>query len=148
MTSAARSTRSRSAPSRSPPSTARPTRSRPPRWPGVRPASRSWPSPGLGGVELRGIEQTTGIPPLADPSGVRGRAERLRRLKRAEPFLPFVVHLSDGRRFPVATASHFMVSPAGGTVVVFGEGDRIDILDTGLITDVEAGPGSPPAMRS
>ena len=77
-----------------------------------------------------------------------GRAERLRRLRRAEPFSPLVLHLADGRRFSVPTASHFTVSPAGGTVVVFGAGEQIDILDVGLITDVEVGPGIPPATRS
>jgi hypothetical protein len=74
--------------------------------------------------------------------------ERLRRLKRAEPFVPLVLYLADGRRFSVATAEHIAITLAGGTVIVFGRGDQFDAVDAALITDIEIGPGTATATRS
>jgi hypothetical protein len=73
---------------------------------------------------------------------------RVRRLKRAEPFVPFVLYLADGRRFAVATAEHIAITLAGETVIVFGRGGRFDAVDAALITDIEIGPGTATATRS
>jgi hypothetical protein len=69
-------------------------------------------------------------------------------LERAEPFLPFVLHLADGRRYPVATAECIAISPDGRTVGIFGEGDSFKLLHAGQITDAEPEPAARPATRS
>ena len=97
------------------------------------------------GLALLDSDQITDIKLIIEPPGRAARVERLRKLKRAEPFVPFVMHLADGRRLPVADADRMMIAPHDGTVCLFGEGADFDILHADEITDVEPGPGALPS---
>jgi len=46
----------------------------------------------------------------------------------AQPFLPFVVHTTDGREYDVPTPDHAHVSPAGGRVSIWMDDDTAFIL--------------------
>jgi hypothetical protein len=63
--------------------------------------------------------------------------ERLREARRAEPFRPFRVRVTDGRVFVVPGRDFIAVHPAGSTVFVFGAHDEMDILDAAVIADIE-----------
>jgi hypothetical protein len=97
---------------------------------------------------LLNSDQITDIRLIIEPPGRAARVGRLHKLKREEPFVPFVMHLADGRRLPVATADRMMISPHDGTVCLFGEGGEFDIIHADEITDVEPGPGAPPTRTA
>lgn len=63
----------------------------------------------------------------------------LRNNLRAEPFEPFVVQLTDGRRFEVPHGDFAALSPNGGELFVYRntEGDSGIKLSTLLIASVE-----------
>jgi hypothetical protein len=50
-------------------------------------------------------------------------------------FKPFVIHLSDGRKFPVPHPE--FVAVGKNVVVVIGKNDRVNMLDPIHITSVE-----------
>ena len=55
--------------------------------------------------------------------------EEIRRLRLADPFRPFVIHLADGRRFSVPRAEFLALSPTGRTIAVFMPDDTFEIVD-------------------
>ena len=63
--------------------------------------------------------------------------EQVRILYDAEPFQPFVMHLADGRRIPVAHREFMASAPSGRTVVVYQPDDSFNIVDLLLVTDLE-----------
>lgn len=67
-------------------------------------------------------------------------AQELRDAHQAKPFQPFTIHLADGRSFPVPGPDFLFVAPSGGTVIVYGEGDSLNILDIPLMTRIETNP--------
>ena len=100
------------------------------------------------GLALLDSAQITDIELIIEPPGRAARVERLRKLRSAAPFVPFVMHLADGRRLPVANADRMTISPHDGTVCLFGDGADFDIVHADEITDVEPGPGAAPASKS
>ncbi|MEX2170407.1 MAG: hypothetical protein WD851_13920 [Pirellulales bacterium] len=68
--------------------------------------------------------------------------EQLRNVHNANPFQPFTLHLADGRSFRVPHRDFLSHSPAGRTVIVYGEGENFSILDLLLVTEVEVHNGS------
>jgi len=65
----------------------------------------------------------------------------LRELLGANPFKPFVLCLSDGRRLPVYHPDFLMISGRGGFIVWEGEGEGEFALATPLhVTGVENAP--------
>jgi len=42
----------------------------------------------------------------------------------AAPFMPFVIEMTDGRRFPIRHPDFISVSPRGGSLVVYGPEDN------------------------
>src|SRR5690349_17768949 len=76
---------------------------------------------GPDGVELLGIASIRGITFVPDPPGLEGRVHRLRRLRLADPFVQFVMHLDDGRRIPVTRAESLAISPDGSAILFTGE---------------------------
>jgi hypothetical protein len=76
--------------------------------------------------------------------------EQLRNVHNANPFKPFTLHLADGRSFPVPHRDFLSQSPAGRTVIVYGEGEEFSILDRLLVAEVEVhnGKGKPRRKRS
>jgi hypothetical protein len=63
--------------------------------------------------------------------------ERIREAFGAQPFVPFVLHLADGREIPVHGPEFIMPAPSGRTIVVFQPDDRMNIVDLLLVTDLE-----------
>ena len=64
--------------------------------------------------------------------------EQLRNVRSATPFRPFTIHVADGRSFPVPHPDFISQSPAGRTIIVFGQGeDEFSILDLLLVTELE-----------
>ena len=63
-------------------------------------------------------------------------AEELRRRKNAEPFVPFTLTLTDGRRVPVKGYWSFIVSPVGTSLIVTHAEVDVDIIATHTIASV------------
>jgi hypothetical protein len=63
--------------------------------------------------------------------------DRVKELYDAQPFHPFVIHLSDGRAIPVRHRDFIMAVPSGRTIVVAQPNDSLNIIDLLLVTDVE-----------
>jgi hypothetical protein len=63
--------------------------------------------------------------------------EKIRALYEAQPFLPFVIHLADGREISVLHREFIMTVPSGRTLVVAKPDDTVHIIDLLLVTDVE-----------
>jgi hypothetical protein len=61
----------------------------------------------------------------------------IREMLAARPFVPFVVHMADGREYNVPTAEHAHVSPRGGRVSSWGDDDTTYILAALLISGLK-----------
>jgi hypothetical protein len=62
---------------------------------------------------------------------------KIREARAARPFVPFVIHLADGREVPVRGPESMLPSPSGRKIVVFQPDDRMDVVDLLLVTDLE-----------
>jgi hypothetical protein len=62
--------------------------------------------------------------------------EQVRKAYAAQPFVPFVLHLADGREVPVRSRE-FMTEPRGRTITVYPSEDRAHVIDILLVTDLE-----------
>ena len=60
----------------------------------------------------------------------------IRNLLHDQPFVPFTIHVADGREYRVPTADHAHVSPRGGRVTVFTDDDLTFILPGFLLSGV------------
>lgn len=69
-------------------------------------------------------------------------AEILRRAHTARPFIPFTIHLTEGRQFLIPHPVLLSVSRTGRGAVVFTEGDDFHDLDLLLATGIHV--HSPP----
>jgi hypothetical protein len=63
--------------------------------------------------------------------------EQVRRAYRAEPFVPFVLHLADGRKIPVRERFFMALPPGSRTITVAVSDDAFDFIDARLVTDLE-----------
>lgn len=54
----------------------------------------------------------------------------------AQPFIPFTVHVADGREYRIPTPDHAHVSPKGGRVSIYTDDEREFILPALLISEV------------
>jgi hypothetical protein len=54
----------------------------------------------------------------------------------AQPFIPFTVHVADGREYRIPTPDHAHVSPKGGRVSIYTDDEREFILPALLISGV------------
>lgn len=70
----------------------------------------------------------------------------IHKLIHASPFVPFTIHLADGRQLRMPTVDHIALPPAGGRVFVFGDDERYDVISALMITritvDREAAPSN------
>lgn len=64
----------------------------------------------------------------------RVKAEEIRNARRAEPFVPFVLHLADGRKFPVRERFFMVFPPGSRTISVAVSDDAFDFIDPRLVT--------------
>jgi hypothetical protein len=66
--------------------------------------------------------------------------EQFRAAMTRRPFVPFAIHMAGGTQLPVRHPEHVAMSPGGRTVIVFGEGEALSILDFSHVTrlDIES----------
>jgi hypothetical protein len=57
----------------------------------------------------------------------------------AQPFVPFDLHLADGRRIHVAHREFLASAPSGRVIIVFQPDDSHNVIDVLLVTDLEFG---------
>ncbi len=66
----------------------------------------------------------------------------IRKLRQNSPFVPFTIHMADGRKFQVPTLDYFIV--AGSRAVILNDNDSMEILPalliSGTTTDITALP--------
>ncbi|MCI0637228.1 MAG: hypothetical protein L0206_25430 [Actinobacteria bacterium] len=62
---------------------------------------------------------------------------KIREARAARPFVPFVIHLADGREVPVRSPESMLPSPSGRRIVVFQPDDRMDVVDLLLVAELE-----------
>ena len=62
--------------------------------------------------------------------------EELRALWKASPFMPFDLHLSDGRNVKVPHPDFFSMSPQGGMIVAYDQGGKCHIINTSVLVSV------------
>lgn len=63
--------------------------------------------------------------------------EELKKWTKAIPFLPFTVHVADGRSFPVPHPDHILVT-AKGLVVIEDDVGLVDVLPILLVSGISA----------
>jgi hypothetical protein len=68
--------------------------------------------------------------------------EALRKLYDSQPFSPFVIHLADGRKFPVEHREFLALGPRGRTVIVYQLDESFDVLDLMLVTGFQVKAGA------
>lgn len=66
--------------------------------------------------------------------------EKIREFYNAQPFVPFVIHLADGRALPVVHREFLASSPSGRTITLYQPDDSMNIIDLLLVTDLEIKP--------
>lgn len=62
--------------------------------------------------------------------------EQFKKMQSIRPFQPFVIHLADGREFPVRHPEAANLSPSGRTVLVFNRDRIFEVLDMLLVTSL------------
>jgi hypothetical protein len=60
--------------------------------------------------------------------------EAVQKIYDAQPFAPFVIHLADGRKFPVEHREFIALGPRGRTIIVYHADESFDVLDLMLVT--------------
>jgi hypothetical protein len=74
--------------------------------------------------------------------------EQIRVAYNAQPFVPFVLHLADGREIPVRSREFMLPAPSGRTIVVYQTDDACSIIDLLLVTDIEFRKGARKRRRA
>ena len=69
--------------------------------------------------------------------------DQIRLAREANPFLPFTIHVADGRSHRVPHRDYLSMSPGGRTVIVYESDEAGHILDSLLITELSL--DKPPA---
>lgn len=65
--------------------------------------------------------------------------EQLQAVHQATLFVPFTIHLADGRALHVPQRDFLLQSPRGRTLFVFSDGGAFSIVDLLLVFEVEVG---------
>lgn len=60
--------------------------------------------------------------------------EELRRLIAEKPFVPFTIHMAEGKALRIHTVDHIAIAPNGARVVVFNDEGTTDFLSVLLIS--------------
>jgi hypothetical protein len=68
--------------------------------------------------------------------------EQLRRMHQARPFLPFRVHMADGRHLDVEHPEFLAHTPSGRTVMIARPDEAFEIVDLLLVTSLEPTDGN------
>ena len=62
--------------------------------------------------------------------------DRLREKIHATPFVSFTVAMAGGKRVRVKARDYVILSPAGRTLIVYDDTERVEMLDVSQITDL------------
>jgi hypothetical protein len=54
--------------------------------------------------------------------------DQIRKHLQLVPFLPFVIHTSDGHEYPVSSIDHALITPRGTRIVVSDDKDVVSVL--------------------
>ncbi len=68
--------------------------------------------------------------------------QAIQQMYRAEPFVPFMIHLTDGRSIEVKSPEFFAAAPAGRIVTVYQPDGSFNLIDLLLVCDIEVVPPS------
>lgn len=68
--------------------------------------------------------------------------EELRATLRHEPFRVFVIHMVDGRTFPVAHRDYLAISPTERSVIVYDVDGSHSVLDMRLMSELQVPAGN------
>jgi hypothetical protein len=68
--------------------------------------------------------------------------EQFRKMLMAQPFLPFTLHLADGRQMHVPHREFASMSPSGRTVIISQPDDTFEVIDLLLVVGLEAHPAA------
>lgn len=71
--------------------------------------------------------------------------DQIRLVREANPFVPFTVHLADGRSHRVPHRDYLSMSPGGRTVIVYESDEAGHLLDSLLITELSLDKPAPAA---
>jgi hypothetical protein len=63
--------------------------------------------------------------------------DQIREAYHAQPFVPFVLHLADGRGIPVRSREFMAAAPSARTIRVYRPEGRANVIDLLLVTDLE-----------
>jgi hypothetical protein len=63
--------------------------------------------------------------------------EQLRQAHQAQPYVPFSLHLADGKQLEVPHPEFLSHSETGRTVIVHDQGERWNVIDLLLVTRLE-----------
>jgi hypothetical protein len=74
--------------------------------------------------------------------------EHLRSLRDANPFVPFTIHLADGRSHRVVHRDYLSMSPGGRTVIVYHGDEAFSLVDMLLVTEVAVDAPMPPGRTA
>ena len=62
--------------------------------------------------------------------------DRLREKIHATPFVSFTVEMTGGKRVRVKGRDYVILSPAGQTLIVYDDTERVEMLDVSRIADL------------
>jgi hypothetical protein len=64
------------------------------------------------------------------------RAEEIRNLLRARPFVPFTIHLPEGRGVRVTRPDFALLSPNGRTLLAYEPDESFNMIDVLLVSSI------------
>lgn len=64
-------------------------------------------------------------------------SNQFKRTLHAEPFVPFIVNLADGRSIPVNHRELAMIAPSGRAAVIYQPDDTMNLVDLRFVAGVE-----------
>lgn len=73
--------------------------------------------------------------------------EGFREAQRAVPFVPYCIHLPDGRKLKVVHPDVVAISPVGRLALVYDPDGRWHNVDFRLVSDLSLEPVKPPSRR-
>ncbi len=67
------------------------------------------------------------------------RVDEVRTLIHSRPFVPFTIHMADGREFRIEHPDFVATAHRSDTIVVYQEDDTFNVVDLALATDAHVG---------
>ena len=67
------------------------------------------------------------------------KVDEIRTLLHAQPFIPFTIHLADGRKLRIAHPDFVATAHKSNTIIVYLPDDSFHVVDLALATDAHVG---------